>query len=150
MTETEILERLRWMGGYHGVFVPQFTFGIYRIDAVIIDVKHRWVRGFEIKTSRADFLRDNKFSEYSSFLSSISLVCPEGIIEKKDLEGPAGLMWITNDKYGHYLKWIKRPRPLQSRRNLAWLWTYVQVIEKELPRLYLESQTLRQQARTTP
>ena len=73
MTVNEIHSALRSLGGFYGVYVPEFTFGGRRVDAAIIDVSKRWIRGFEIKVSRSDFLRDEKWQEYTEFCSSLSI-----------------------------------------------------------------------------
>ena len=134
MTELEIKEKLRGMTGYSSVFVPEFTWGNLRIDALIIDLAHRWIRGFEIKIRRQDFLKDEKWTMYSSFCSSLSIVCPAGLIGPEEIKKPFGLLWIDEDAHG-YVQWKKRPKRFQRRDSLAWLWTYVRVLEWELPRL---------------
>jgi hypothetical protein len=141
MTVAEIYEVLRRLGGFYGVYVPEFTYGGRRIDAAIIDTSTRWIRGFEIKISRADFLRDVKYHEYTEFCSSLSLVCPAGLIKKDEVPDPFGLLYIlndptvTNDLRSISMKWEKKPKRFQRRDGLAWLYQYVKVIEKELPRL---------------
>jgi hypothetical protein len=125
---------------WSGVFVPEFTYQDKRADAIIIDVKKRWVRCFEIKVSRSDFLQDNKWTEYSQFCSSLTMVCPEGLIQPEEIEKPFGLLWVlekpqvTKDLKMINLIWKKNPKNLQIRNSLAWLWTYVNIIELELIR----------------
>ena len=141
MTEADIKHRLKNMTHFHGIFVDEFTFGAYRIDAVIIDLKHRWVRGFEIKTNRQDFKQDIKWTQYSKFLSSLSMVCPENLIQPEEIEKPLGLLWISNSR----VIWKKRPGNFQTRHSLAWIWTYVSVIEQEFPRLWWENDRLQRE-----
>lgn len=149
MTVHEIHSVLRRLGGFYGVYVPEFTYGGRRIDAVIIDTSKRWIRGFEIKASRADFLGDEKYHEYSEFCSSLSIVCPEGLIKKEEVPDPFGLLYIvkepgyTNDLRNVAMKWEKKPKRFQKRDGLAWLYQYVRVIEKELPRLDGELRSLK-------
>ncbi len=131
MTALEIKNRLRFMSYVHNIFVDEFTFEDLRIDAILIDIQHRWIRGFEIKTSRADFFADKKWTQYTSFLSSLSIVCPAGLIQKEETSKPFGLLWMTPEK----TQWIKRPINFQNRASLAWFWTYIQVIEKEFIRM---------------
>ena len=137
MTVNDIHTALRRLGGYHGVYVPEFTYGGRRIDAAVIDVSKRWIRGFEIKMSRSDWLRDEKWQEYSRFCSSLSVVCPEGLIQADEIDSPFGLLWIMNEQ-GFPVKWVSKPKRFQRRDALAWLYTYVSVIEKELPRLSID------------
>jgi len=143
MTESDIKKRLRIMTHFHGIFVDEFTFHEHRIDAIIIDLKHRWIRGFEIKTNRSDFNRDIKWTQYSKFLSSLSMVCPEGLIQPNEIEKPLGLLWITENG----VRWKKRPGNFQNRHSLAWLWTYVSVIEAEFPRIIWEKERMFQELR---
>jgi hypothetical protein len=146
MTSDEIKKRLAGWGGYHGIFIPEFTWGGLRIDAVIIDTAHRWVRGFEIKADRSDFLRDNKWTLYSQFCSSLTLVCPEGMIQPDEIEKPFGLVWAfdNRDKFNwSYLRWVKRARNFQSRKSLSWLWTYVKILEMEFGRMQYELNDVR-------
>ena len=134
MDAREIRECLRGLTG-HGVFVPEFTYGDLRIDALLVDTRHRWVRGFEIKTRREDFLRDRKWTLYSQFCSSLSIACPEGLLTREDVGHPFGLLWVRQN--GEVLKpvWVRRPANLQHRGSLAWLWAYTHILELELPRL---------------
>jgi hypothetical protein len=151
VTVAEIHAAIRRLGGFYGVYVPEFTYNQRRIDAAIIDVSKRWIRGFEIKVSRSDFLGDQKWHEYTEFCSSLSIVCPEGLIRKEEVPGPFGLLYVlkdmrlTNDLRNVGLKWEKKPKRFQRRDGLAWLYQYVRVIEKELPRMNLEIERLNRQ-----
>ena len=149
MNVNDIHTVLRSLGGFYGVYVPEFTYSGRRIDAVIIDVSKRWIRGFEIKVSRSDFLRDEKWHEYAEFCSSLSIVCPEGLIRKEEVPAPFGLLYVlgnvalTNDLRSVGVKWEKKPKRFQHRDGMAWTYTYLNVIEKELPRLSLENERFR-------
>lgn len=132
MTAADIVEVLRLLGGYHSIFVPQFTWRDMRIDAAVIDLRHRWIRGFEVKINRNDFLRDRKWTDYSRFCSSLSIACPEDLVAPDEIEKPFGLLYVLK---GGKFRWVKKPKNFHSRHGLAWLWTYVEVLEAELPRL---------------
>ena len=131
------------------IFIPEFTFKGYRIDVAIVDTTHRWVRGFEIKVSRNDFLQDTKWVKYAKFCSTLSIVCPEGLIQPEEIKKPFGLVWIFNEgKLDKKLNvrscsWKKRPENFQKKDLQAWLYTYIKVIEAELPRLQVENNSLR-------
>lgn len=118
------------------LYIPEFTYGDHRIDAVIINCRHRTVRGFEIKVDKKDFLNDKKWQLYSRFLSSLSIACPAGLIEPDEVSSPFGLVWITPEGFYNIQKNAKN---LQSRESLAWTWTYLSVLEKEIPRLVATS-----------
>jgi len=143
VTQETIRDALRKLGGWGSVYVPEFTWHDLRIDALVIDIRKRWVRGFEIKMSRGDFLGDEKWQLYTQFCSSLSIVCPKGLIEKSEVSDPFGLLYITRTKYGAEYKWEKKPKRFQRRDGMAWIWTYIHILEKELPRLVFEIEQLR-------
>ena len=157
MTSTDIRRVLRNRVPYRNIFIPEFTYEGRRVDAVIIDTDHRWVRGYEIKTSRSDWLRDIKWTEYTAFCSSLSIVCPEGLIRPEEVNPPFGLLWIVERHFPDNLNrntesmvWKRKPRNFQQRNSLAWLWTYVNVLESEFSRMHyaqsdLELRQLRQE-----
>lgn len=137
MTADEIKRRLSRFEGYYGIGVDELTLPDYkhRVDYAIINIQKRWIRGFEVKVSRADFLRDKKWTNYSQYLSSLSIACPEGLIDKEEVQSPFGLVWLGTNKYNlPTVKWIRRPKNMQKRNSLAWLFTYVEVIEREFAR----------------
>ncbi len=146
-----IHDTLRRLGGWGSVYIPEFTYGGLRVDAAVVDVRTRWIRGFEIKMSRSDWVRDEKWMHYAEFLSSLSVVCPAGLIQPSELDGPFGLLWILDDSVTNErfqttsVKWVKKPKRFQRRDGLAWLFTYVRVIEAELPRLNTECERLRRE-----
>jgi hypothetical protein len=137
MNSSEILTILCHSSNYNEIYIPEFTYGNMRIDAIAIDLCHRWIRGFEIKISRSDFLKDKKFVLYTQVCSSISIVCPANLINPEEIEKPFGLLWIKpKDSFDYrQIEWKKRPQNFQKRNSLAWLWTYIHVIEKEFPRI---------------
>lgn len=118
------------------LYIPEFTFEDQRIDALVISCHERTARGFEIKVDRADFLRDKKWQTYSRFCSSLAVACPEGLIQKGEIPDPFGLLWVTPLGYVH---WEKRAKNIQSRDSLAWTWRYLEILEKEIPRLVARS-----------
>ena len=134
-------------GSYNDIFVPEFTWGDLRIDAIKIDMKHRWIRGYEIKVSKQDFDKDNKWSEYSEFCSSLCVVCPEGLIQRDEIEKPFGLIWINDIKKNPWdatkLTYVRKPLNFQKRNSLSWLYTYNRVLELEMRRMYFEMETLK-------
>jgi hypothetical protein len=140
VTAEDIHARLRAYAGWYGVYVKEFTYNSLRIDSVIIDTYKRWIRGFEIKVTRSDFLRDMKWEKYTEFCSSLTMVCPEGLIAPEEIQKPFGLMYVTEKGTAKY---VKKPAKFQQRSSLAWLYTYTHVIEKELPRLVHENNLLR-------
>lgn len=146
---SDIRKYLQTIGGWGSVYVPEYTYSHMRIDAAVIDIRSRWIRGFEIKMTRADFLADEKWLNYAEFCSSLSIVCPKGLIQREEIQKPLGLLWVSVCEKGTPYErpigeWIRRPKRFQSREGLAWLFTYVRVIEKELPRMDIEITQLKQ------
>lgn len=140
ITVGQIRENLERLGGYNSILIPEFTWDGLRIDAAVVDLSSRWIRGFEIKMSRSDYNRDTKWILYSQFCSSLSIACPWGLIKKDEVDSPFGLLWV---KPGNFLHWEKKPKNIQKRNGMAWLWTYMKVIERELPRIHFSERQLR-------
>lgn len=92
------------------IVIPECKIGSSWFDnAPIIDVwtmRKSWVNpafiGYEIKTSRADFLRDKKWKRYLPACTQFYFVCPHGLIKPNEIEDPAGLLWLT--KTENYLR----------------------------------------------
>lgn len=139
VTEKEIRATLKRMGGWSSVYIPEFTFRDVRIDALIVDTRTRWIRGFEIKTNRADFLQDDKWIFYSEFCSSLSFACPANLIKKEEVKPPFGLLYVHSSTQ---LEWVRKPKRFQRRDSLAWQWQYTRVLEAELCRLQSEIDTV--------
>ncbi len=146
MTSGDIKDTLRRFAPYKNIFIPEFTWRSLRADVVIVDMAHRWIRGYEIKISRSDFLQDQKWTEYTEFCSSLSIVCPENMIQPEEIKKPFGLIWVLPPALGslYRLKYKKHPQNFQKRNSLSWLWAYVNVLETELPRIQFENQQLRE------
>ncbi len=136
ITATEISNVLS-KSAYSNLYIPEFTWGDLRIDAILIDTKHRWIRGYEIKVNKQDFLKDNKWVDYSKFCSSLCIVCPEGLIQPEEIEKPFGLIWIT-DKSWNKIQYKKKPINFQRRNSLSWLYQYCRVLETEFRRIHFE------------
>lgn len=137
MTANDLKNHLRRLGT---LYIDEFTWNGLRIDAIVIEIRSRTVRGFEVKVSRGDYFADKKWQLYSEFCSSLSIVCPDGLIQPDEVSDPFGLLWI--DKVGNF-NWKKRPKNIQSRNSLAWTWAYLGVIERELARVVPELETLK-------
>lgn len=142
MNATDI-KRILAQSNYNNVFIPEFTWGDLRIDSIMIDTQHRWIRGFEIKTSREDWIQDNKWIRYTAFCSSLCIVCPEDLIQPQEIEKPFGLIWVTDKPRFEtsYLKvqYKKKPINFQKRNSLSWFYTYLRVLEVELRRMAFEN-----------
>lgn len=76
------------------------------MDAVAI--KKSWanpcITGYEIKVSRQDFLRDEKWPAYKELCHRFSFVCPRGLITPDELPDDVGLIWYNPEKQSLYTR----------------------------------------------
>lgn len=122
MQAREIVELLRTKH-QQDVFVTECKDGSspsLRIDAWAMDKSwaHPNTHGYEIKVKRADFLRDTKMTGYLSMCNLMSLVCPWGLIEPKEIPDQFGLMYVTKSGNRLYTK-VKAPhRKVKLKESL--------------------------------
>ena len=116
---------------YHNRFTEvglfEFDPGMARFDAFMIQPHRRIFKGFEIKVSHSDFLRDKKnarpswrreytkdakWEYYLKYCHLFYYVCPENIIMPDEVESPAGLLWAArnSDGSGGFFLLKKRPK----------------------------------------
>jgi len=67
-----------------------------RFDVIGLGRYTRQVRIYEVKSSRADFLADGKWTSYLPFCTHFAFVAPAGAIQRWELERDVGLI-----EYGH-------------------------------------------------
>ncbi|HTV74021.1 MAG TPA: MmcB family DNA repair protein [Candidatus Acidoferrales bacterium] len=63
-----------------------------RFDIIGVTRHTRQVRIYEVKSSRADFLRDSKWERYLPFCTHFAFVAPAGVIARFELERGVGLI----------------------------------------------------------
>lgn len=90
----------------HGedLFVPECKTGStwygnpVRLDAWAMN--RSWANmtfsGYEIKVSRSDFLKDDKWPLYLGYVHLFYFVCPWGMIQPEETPEGTGLMWVTS------------------------------------------------------
>lgn len=113
----EIKEWFRWKHN-HGPFFSVFETGLdgYRFDLIRIDPHRQYIRIFEFKSCRADFISDKKWQKYLKYCHTFTFVCPRGVIKKEDLPNGVGLLWLyqwkwkESDSWVLDSEWIKKPR----------------------------------------
>lgn len=75
------------------------TCGLLILDAWVM--KRSWINpcviGYEIKTSRSDFLNDTKWEGYLDYCNAFYFVCPPQIITKEELPVEAGLYYTSKN-----------------------------------------------------
>lgn len=102
-----------------------------RMDGLAI--KRSWTHprfvGYEVKVSRSDFLRDNKWDFYLPLTHQFSFACPWDLIQPDELPSVVGLYWV-NPEDGK-LKQVRKPvlRPMQELPT--WLLYYVVISRLE-------------------
>lgn len=103
---------------------PSMTTSHARLDAWAM--KKSWaypsMLGYEIKVSRGDFLRDDKWTRYLNLCNSLYFVCPWGMIEKSEVPDSCGLVYVT--KTGSKLV-TKKKAPRREIEDPVGLFRYV-------------------------
>src|SRR3990167_9178859 len=104
-----------------------------RLDVLTVELPSLWVRGFEVKSSRADFTKDKKWRDYLPFVNEFFFCAPPGVIGKDELPPDVGLLepeehqgWKNGLRgYEGHLTCRKRPGKLQPvfvRETYTELW----------------------------
>ncbi len=90
------------------VFIPECKNGpsmgvgasMLRMDALAF--RRSWanplVTGYEVKVSRSDFLRDEKWRGYLPMCNEFYFVCPPGVIKPEEVPEPAGLLYTAGTR----------------------------------------------------
>lgn len=104
----------------HGPFFTMFEVGLdeLRFDCIRVNPYKQYVRIFEFKSGRADFISDKKWWKYLKYCHTFTFVCPLGAIQKSDLLPRVGLIWVykwqhvNHDKDSWFIAsdWVKRPK----------------------------------------
>lgn len=97
-----------------------------RLDAVTI--KKSWVHpcitGYEIKISRGDFERDEKWPGYRDMCHRLFFACPSHMIQPEELPTDVGLIWYSPEKQ---TTWTKRAATFRDI-EIPWEMLYYLVI----------------------
>jgi hypothetical protein len=74
--------------------------GVRILDAVAMRLSYTkpYITGYEVKVTRSDFLRDNKFFTYLPLCHALYVVSPAGVVKREELPTEIGLMWYDADK----------------------------------------------------
>lgn len=72
---------------------------LLKFDALAM--KKSWANpclmGYEVKVSRSDFMKDQKWPGYMAYCNRFSFVCPKGLIAKDELPHEVGLIYYYPD-----------------------------------------------------
>lgn len=95
--------------------------GVLRMDALAL--KRSWtsplVWGYEVKVTRADFLKDTKWTGYLAFCNAFSFVAPAGVIDAAELPPEAGLIVPSKNLTRLY---TKKKAPERQVEIPEWFW----------------------------
>jgi hypothetical protein len=105
------------------IFIPEcsLTFGGgLRLDALVIkrSTSNSYVIGYEIKISRNDFIRDQKWPSYLSYCNEFYFVCPKNIISVDETPDDAGLYHTSGVGNKLYIKKKAKYRNIQIPEEL--------------------------------
>lgn len=126
------------------VFVPECkdgptTHGSHRrLDAWAMN--RSWsqaaVFGYEVKVSRADFLKDEKWVDYLPMCNCLSFVSPRELIMPEELPQDVGLLWVS--KTGQKL-FTKRKSVHRDVEIPEGVWRYILMCRAKITREYHSS-----------
>jgi hypothetical protein len=91
-----------------------FSGGMRQFDGVAI--KKSWVNPciivYEVKCSRSDFMKDEKWPDYLQYCHKFMFVCPAQVIKKEDIDASlgVGLMWVKEKDGVCTTRTIVKPR----------------------------------------
>jgi len=102
VTSTDIKKALAKKHGDREFFITECKNGptgtwLLQFDGLAIykSWAHPNIVGYEIKISRSDFLRDNKFFRYMPYCHELYFVVPTGLIDRMELPNDIGLMYYN-------------------------------------------------------
>lgn len=115
-----------------GPFFSMFETGLndLRFDLLKIDPFRKYVRIFEFKSGRADFVSDKKWRKYLEYCHTFTFVCPVNAIKKEELPKGIGLIWIYKWRWNRDREWednktwilggdwIQRPRRREVKESI--------------------------------
>lgn len=98
----------------------QIVSSYVRMDALAI--KKSWAHpcftGYEVKVSRNDFLRDEKWTAYMKYCNRFFFACPKDLISPDELPKEVGLVYYNPDKDTLYTKKNAITRPMELDANM--------------------------------
>lgn len=73
---------------------------LLRLDAVAVKKSwaHPCITVYEVKVSRSDFLRDDKWPGYMGYCHQLYFACPDGVMELDELPPEVGLMIYNSER----------------------------------------------------
>lgn len=94
---------------------------LLRLDGLAI--KRSWVNpvftGYEVKTYRSDFMRDDKWHRYLEFTHRFYFACPSGLIKPEEVPEGIGLVWC-NEAGGTTVRKAAKYRRIDISRDMLY------------------------------
>lgn len=112
---------------------PSYGGGHVRLDGWAM--KRSWanplVVGYEIKVSRSDFLKDDKWPAYLPMCNQLYFVCPTGLIQPPEVPAEVGLLWASKNGTRLYTKAKAAHREVTIPETV---WRYVLMCRAKITR----------------
>ena len=109
--------------------------GLRILDAVAI--RKSWtqphITGYEVKTSRSDFVGDAKFYTYLPLVHALYIVTPQGLIQREETPLEIGLIWYSLDKKTLTTKKKPPPRKIEVSAEMLQYIIYSRLEPDRLP-----------------
>ena len=133
----------------NGPFFSMFETGLdgLRFDLIRVDPYRQYIRIFEFKSCRSDFISDKKWQKYLPYCHTFTFVCPREAIKREDIPKGIGLLWIfkyrwkdggglqKNKNWRFENEWVRRPRSKiveqQTLTRLAFMLVHRTIWRKE-------------------
>ena len=113
-----------------GPTIAASTKDLQKLDALAI--KPSWSNpsftAYEVKVSRSDFLRDDKWPNYLNYCHRFYWACPSGLIKPEEVAEDCGLVWVNEDG-----GWSVRKAALFRQIEIPWEMLYYIVLYKSDP-----------------
>lgn len=87
-----------------------------------------YITGYEIKITRHDFIRDDKWPRYKQYCNFLYFVCPQGLIKKDEVSEDVGLKYYNPET--KIIRTVKKAlfREIEFPRDMIW---YLLICRKE-------------------
>ena len=129
ITIAQIKEYFKYVENKGSSLYSMFETGLdeNRFDLIRIDPYRQYVRIFEFKSCRRDFISDKKWKNYLDYCHTFTFVCPREIIKKEDLPPGIGLLWLHKWQWKNQIDlskwfidkcWVRRPRARDLSKDM--------------------------------
>jgi hypothetical protein len=92
-----------------------------------------YITGYEVKVSRSDFTRDNKFFTYLPLVHALYVATPAGLVGREELPTDIGLVWYDPEKKRLTVKKKPPPRTIEISRDMLMYIIYSRLDRDRIP-----------------